>query len=187
MPSIMNTSFVAFLSLSVAALSSFYLNIYTKFPIISIETIPSLSNITKMVDSTDAARILLQEKRARERDVKLGQSKKRQRKWKRRSQNAKQANDKKRKSNRKVEGNDVGSNTNKKKEDEVKEEVMKNEEEQGDENVMDVTMGDERDDILWFGMDHEGCCANCFRRNIPCDDVYSFSMCRMYCGKREAV
>lgn len=198
MPSIMNTSFVAFLSLSVAALSSFYLqiafssnisafhlNIYTKFPIISIETIPSLSNITKMVDSTDAARILLQEKRARERDVKLGQSKKRQRKCrKRRSQNAKQANDKKRKSNQKEQGNHDGSNTNKnKEEEEVKEEVMKNEEEQGDENVMDVTMGDERDDILWFGMDQEGCCANCFRRNIPCDDVYSFSMCRMYSHK----
>ena len=136
-----------------------------------------------MVDSTDAARILLQEKRARERDVKLGQSKKRQRKCrKRRRQNAKQQNEKKSKSHRQEQGNDDKSNTNKKKEDEVKEEVMKNEEEM-DENVMDVTMGDERDDIVWLGVDHAGCCANCFRMNIPDDDVYRFSMCRMYSHK----
>src|SRR5210317_2435968 len=98
MPSIMNTSFVAFLSLSVAALSSFYLqiafssnisafhlNIYTKFPIIStnisIETIPSLDNIlTNMGDTVDAARILLQKKRARERDTKVLKLRARQKK-----------------------------------------------------------------------------------------------------------
>ena len=80
MPSIMmNLSFVAFVFLSAAALSSFYLQIafssnicasklnnYTKFQIISINTsIPSLANITKMVDT-----ILLQEKRRREEKAK---------------------------------------------------------------------------------------------------------------------
>ena len=131
MPSIMmNLSFVAFVFLSAAALSSFYLQIasssnicasklnnYTKFPIISINTsIPSLANITKMVDTTDAARILLQEKRRREEKAKtkkrVKETSKRVRKFrKRRRQNAKQPNEKKSKSHRQEQGNDDESNT----------------------------------------------------------------------------
>jgi hypothetical protein len=201
MPSIMNLSFVAFLLLSAAALSSLYLQVSSssnisashliidkKFPIILIDSIPSLGNTINMgSDTVDAARILLQQKRDREEKAKkrnrVKESGKRMRKTrKRRKQNAQQANEKKRKSNGQEQGNDDGSDTKKNNGDEVKEEVMKNEEEQ-EENVIDVTMGDERDDIVWLGVDHAGCCANCFRMNIPDDDVYRFSMCRMYSHK----
>ena len=213
MPSIMNLSFVAFLLLSAAALSSAYLQVSsssnisashliidTKFPIILIDSIPSLGNTINMgSDTVDAARILLQQKRDREEKAKTAKTKKRVKETgkrmrmirKRRRQNAKEANEKKRKSNGQEQGNDDGSDTKKNIGDEVKEEVMKNEEEkeenvteeEQEENVMDVTMGDERDDIVWLGVDHAGCCANCFRMNIPDDDVYRFSMCRIYSHK----
>ena len=91
MPSIMNLSFVAFLLLSAAALSSLYLQVssssnisashlkvYTKFPIILIDSIPNLGNTINMgSDTVDAARILLQQKRDREEKAKTAKTKKR--------------------------------------------------------------------------------------------------------------
>ena len=142
-----STSFVAFLSLSVAAFCSLsylqiaftsvtcasHLNINIKVPRILDNTMV-MADKSEMVDTLDVIRTRLRQKRAREEKAKAEASSKRIQKFRkrRRRQHAKHASDKKGKSALKEEGgNDVGSNTKKIEEDEVKEEVTKNEEEQG--------------------------------------------------------